>query len=1321
MSEQLFGQFLLLIALLFGITYLLAGFFERLNIPSVLAALFVAMGIHYTPIGVLLSKGEMYTMFTTLADLGVLFLLFFIGLQIDMKEMTRQSNNIILATVLNTLVPFVLGVGVMRYLGYDWMISLVVGLTRMPTAEAVIVPILDEFKMIKTKVGSYIIGAGVLDDVIEVFLIAIVSLWIGEKSGMSTLGTERSILMMVLNIVMFVIAAWVVRKWILVPLSSWLKIRITNLILLTMIVLFVFGGFAEYTDLGLVVGAIVAGMLMRPVFQEAGEIGVQAHDAVRAVSYGFFGVVFFLWIGLSVDLGKIVMAPELTILLFLAAFTGKLFGIFLMVPMKKLTVKEAWSIGIGLNARLTTEIIVAKLLFDAKLIDDKLFTALVAASSLSTIIVPLLFTLIASKWKDHFLAPSVTTAAATHVLPSHEERILFYKQEAEDTVEKMDSDINKGLSEEEAEKRLSYYGFNRIESAKKIKWQWIFIRQFTDMLIIILFIAAAISFAIGESKDAIAILLIVFLNGIFGFVQEFKAEKAIEALQKMLSLHCNVLRDGVKKEIDSIMLVPGDIVFLEIGDKVPADIRLIEAVNLKVDESALTGESVAVHKDSSAIEETVHLEEQACMAWMGTNVVNGYAKGIVVSTNMKTEFGKIAKMTTQVETGRTHLQEKLSVLGKKLGIFSVIIAAFVAIIGYLMDKDLNEMFLTGISLAVAVVPEGLPAVVTITLALGIKAMLKQKALLRRLGSAEALGNAHIICTDKTGTLTQNEMTVKKIWLFDRDFEVTGSGYDPAGHFERNGKKVNYKEYPDLLELLKTGLICTHAGLHKDEDKWNIIGEPTEASLIVAAYKAWLSPRAEEILTEFSFNSTRKRMTVILKENSQKVAYVKGAPEVILERSTHYLTENNEVKELQKEQQEAFVQAYNAYAGKGLRTLALAKRYLPDAIKLDDDLIENELILLGVVGIIDPPRPEVPEAIRVAQNAGIEIVMITGDAPLTANAIAKEVGLDVSHVITGLELTQMDDISLKKAIKEKALFARTSPEDKLRIVNILQDDGYITAMTGDGVNDAPALKKADIGISMGRRGTEVAKGASDMILLDDNFASIINAVREGRRQYDNIKKFVTYLLSSNIGEVFAIFINILLGGPLILLPVQILWMNLVTDGMTALALGTEKVESGAMERPPYENEKPFLDRAGILMIILIGSYIAGMTLWIFHHYLSQGIPEAQSVALAQTVAFTAIIVLEKVNVFNYRSLKAPLYTIGFFSNKWLLAAWVLTILMQVAAVYTPFLQELLHTVPLKWEDWLLIIVITLPLLFVVEGFKIIKWFWFNRNRAQSERS
>jgi len=1302
----MFGQFLLLLALLFGLTYLLAGFLERLKIPGILAALFVSMGAHYTPIGDLLSHGAFNEIFTVLAELGVLFLLFFIGLQIDMKEMRSQSGDIIIATVLNTIVPFAMGVGVMRYLGYDWIISFVVGLTRMPTAEAVIVPILDEFDLIKTKIGNYIVGAGVLDDVIEVFLIAFVSLWISDKSGL-TVSDSKEIMDLGMNVMIFIAAAWVIRKWILLPLSHWLKIRVANLILLTIIILFVFGGFAEHTDLGLVVGAIVAGMLMRPVFNASGKTGIQATKAVRAVSYGFFGIIFFLWIGMSVDLSGMFKAPELAILLFLAAFIGKIVGIFLMVPSGRLNSKEAWSIGIGLNARLTTEIIVAKLLLDANLIDDQLFTALVAASSVSTIVVPLLFSMMVSAWKEELKVSSQTEAAKRTIEKPLKEQIPWYAQKAVNVLKVLGTDPQKGLSVKEIVQRQTDYGPNRIRSLHKEKWQWILLRQFTDVLIIILLIAAAISFAIGEMGDAVTIMIIVILNGILGFIQEFKAEKAIEALQKMLSLYCKVLRDGEKKEIDSTELVPGDIVFLEIGDKIPADIRLIDAVNLKVDESALTGESVASSKNTTAVPPKSPLGQRSSMAWMGTNVVNGYAKGIVVATGMQTEFGKIAKMTTEVGSTQTPLQKKLAILGKKLGIFSVGIAAFVAIIGYLLGKDMIEMFLTGISLAVAVVPEGLPAVVTITLALGVKAMVRQKALLRRLQAAEALGSANVICTDKTGTLTQNQMTVQKIWLFGGEVEVTGSGYDPKGHFEQNGKKINYKERKDLLELLKTGLICTHAGLSKEKDEWKITGEPTEASLIVAAYKAWLAPGDEKITTEFSFNSQRKRMSVIVQENNKSIAYIKGAPEVLLKRSNYYF-DGEKVQLLEQKHKKAFEKAYNELARNGLRTLALAKRVLPKDIKLNAENVEQDLVLLGVIGIIDPPRPEVFNAIQTAKTAGINVVMITGDAPLTAMAIAKKVGLDVQYAVTGSELEKLDDPALKKAIDEGTLFARTTPADKIRIVSVLQESGAVTAMTGDGVNDAPALKKADIGIAMGLRGTDVAKGAADMILLDDNFASIINAVREGRRQFDNIKKFITYLLSSNIGEVIAIFVNILLGGPLILLPVQILWMNLVTDGMTAVALGMEKVEKGTMQRPPRMNKEAFLQTRGIIMILLLGSYIGGATLWIFHHYLVSGLPETQAVALAQTAAFAAIIILEKMNVFNYRSLYAPIYTLGLFSNGWLIAAWTATVSLQVAAVYVPFLQDALHTVPLGWKDWLLIFEVAVPIFIVTEIYKMIEW-------------
>jgi Ca2+-transporting ATPase len=1313
MNDQVLGEFLLLFSLLFGLTYFLAGFFERLKIPGILAALFVAMGLHYTAVGEILTTGLNGDIFAVLADLGVLFLLFFIGLQIDMKEMRSQSGNIILATLFNTVVPFMMGAGVMLWLGYGWLLAFVIGITRMPTAEVVIVPILDEFDLIRTKVGNYIVGAGVLDDVIEVFLVAFVSVWIGAKTGVITSDTKE-VVDIALNIVIFTVVAWFARRFVLIPLSHWTRIKVSNLIMLMIITLFVFGGFAEYADLGLVVGAIVAGILMRPVFDDAGAAGERATRAVRALGYGFFGIIFFLWVGISVDLKGLMDAPELAILLFLAAFVGKIVGIFLMVPMKKLTVKEAWTIGIGLNARLTTEIIVAKLLLDAQLIDIELFTALVAASSVSTIIVPLTFSMLVARWRPALvggeMAPSVVSEAETVT----EALVAWHAKPVDALLQLLRTDPKRGLSGDEAKRRLEAFGSNRIEAVRQERWYKILLRQFTDVLILILLAAAAISFAIGEMGDAVTILAIVILNGILGFVQEFKAEKAIEALQKMLSPRCKVLRDGKEAEIDAAMLVPGDIVLLEIGDRAPADLRLIEAVNLKIDESALTGESVSVAKAVKAVPESAPLAERRNMVWMGTNVTNGYAKGIVVTTGMATEFGRIARLTSEVERTRTPLQKKLALLGRKLGILSIAISALVVIVGYLFGKDLMEMFLTGVSLAVAVVPEGLPAVVTITLALGVKAMVRRHALLRRLQAAENLGSANVICTDKTGTLTQNQMTVKKIWLFGGEIDVTGSGYDPAGHFESDAERVKYKARKDLLLLLKTGLLCNHAALTKEETGWKITGEPTEASLIVAAYKAWLVPGEPKIVSEFSFNSERKRMTVVVEENGKRVAYVKGAPEVLLSRAKYYF-DGVDKKPLDAAARKRFEEGYIDLAQNGLRILAMAKRVLPPDTKLDSEDVEKELTLLGVVGIIDPPRPEVPEAIRTAQRAGIRVVMITGDAPLTALAIARDVGLEATRAVTGSELAGMGDEALNRVLKEGVIFARTTPQDKLRIVEVLQREGMVTAMTGDGVNDAPALKRADIGIAMGLRGTDVAKGAADMILLDDNFASIIKAVREGRRQYDNIKKFVTYLLSSNTGEVIAIFVNILLGGPLILLPVQILWMNLVTDGLTAVALGLEPAEKGIMERPPRAVNTPFLQLRGVIMIVLLGAYIAGGALWLFHHYLTSGLPEHEAVALAQTVAFTGIIVLEKMNVFNYRSLHAPIPVIGFFTNPWVLGAWMATVGAQMAAVYIPFLQNALHTVPLQWEEWLLIFEAAFPIFVVVELYKAFEW-WLLKKRS-----
>jgi Ca2+-transporting ATPase len=863
-----------------------------------------------------------------------------------------------------------------------------------------------------------------------------------------------------------------------------------------------------------------------------------------------------------------------------------------------------------------------------------------------------------------------------------------------------------GLDATEAANRLAQYGPNALQVIHQVPWYTVLVRQFMDVLIAILLVAAAIALAVGEVGDALTILVIILLNGLLGFVQEWKAERAIEALRQMLEPQCKVIRDDREMVIDARMLVPGDIVLLATGDHVPADLRLIETLNLNVDESLLTGESALVYKNTEVAAAGTNLAERPCMVWMGTAITNGRARGVVIATGMATEFGRIARLTQTMGREITPLQRQLATLGKQLGILAVVVSIAVAFTGWIMGKAMMEMFMTGISLAVAVVPEGLPAVVTITLALGVRAMVRRRALLRRLQAGETLGAATVICTDKTGTLTRNQMTVQRIWLPSGELQVTGTGYDPAGHFEKDGEKVDTQQYPELIALLEAGVQCNHARLEKDERGWHAIGEPTEAALIVAARKAQLDhEELANTLSEFSFNSSRKRMTVIFERPEGMLAFVKGAPEVIIERCTSIL-EGGQQRSMSEDDRLAADAAYQGLAETGLRTLALARREIPPGISLDEEHVERALTLLGIVGIIDPPRREVPEATRLASSAGIRGLMITGDAPATALAVARIIGMPGKRAITGRELKEMNNDELRLALQDDVLFARTAPEDKLRIVKQLQEMGHVVGMTGDGVNDAPALKQADIGIAMGVRGTDVAKSAADMILTDDNFASIIGAAEEGRRQYDNIRKFVRYLLSSNLGEVVAIFANILLGGPLILLPVQILWMNLVTDGMTAVALGMEPAEKGIMQRPPRPVQEPILNRDGMLRILLLGGYIGIATLWLFHHYLQDGTPEQQ--LLAQTVAFTGIIVLEKMNVFNFRALRAPLSVIGFFSNRWILLAWLSMIGLQVCAVYVPFLQAALHTMPLGWKDWGLIFLVALPVFVLTEMYKWLAW-------------
>ncbi|MDU8943740.1 cation-translocating P-type ATPase [Ovoidimarina sediminis] len=856
-----------------------------------------------------------------------------------------------------------------------------------------------------------------------------------------------------------------------------------------------------------------------------------------------------------------------------------------------------------------------------------------------------------------------------------------------------------GLGTDEIVELRARFGWNELPRQRPPSPARILLRQFRGFLVLILAVAAAIAFLLDQRIDALAILLVLVLNAVLGFVQEWRAETALDALRAMLSPTAIVIRDGVEREIPAREIVPGDLVIVAPGQAVPADLRITAGTGLKVDESVLTGESLPVEKRPEPDSDVGRL-------FAGTALVSGRAEGVATAIGLATEFGRVAELTAQVGEKQTNLQIRLGQLARQIGAAALAIAALVILIGWSVGRPLFEMFMTGLSLAVAMVPEGLPAVVTITLALGASAMARKQALARRLQAVETLGAASVICTDKTGTLTENAMTVTEVRTPTQLYRVTGEGYDPTGHIERNGTRVRAADDPLLAALLETALVCNHASITRDGPAWITVGAPTEKALVTLAYKGWapeVSPDAH--VAEVPFASERKCMSVLARKDDGHRLHVKGAPEVILERSTRYLGPEGPLP-LDTATRRRIAEENAEMAAEGRRVLALAARPATTG-----DLEERGLLFLGLAGMIDPPRPEVRPAIDLARSAGIRIVMITGDGAVTAAAVAAEVGLGTPRPIEGEALDAMSPEELSEALEQDVLFARTRPEHKLRIVEALRAQGQIVAMTGDGVNDAPALKTADIGIAMGIRGTEVAKSASDLILLDDNFSTIVNAIAEGRRQFDNVRKFVRYLLCSNAGEVIAIMANLFIGGPLIFLATQILWMNLITDGVTAVALGLEKAEPDQMKHPPRRPDAPILGRTGLALILCFGLYTGAASLWIFYTFLPLGAD------LARTAAFTGMLVFEKVSVFAFRSLHRPVSSIGWLSNRVLIGAFTLSLLLQVAAIYWAPLQTLLRTVPLLAEHWGLIAALAFPLVVVPEG---VKAFMSAPGRRGSER-
>jgi Ca2+-transporting ATPase len=901
----------------------------------------------------------------------------------------------------------------------------------------------------------------------------------------------------------------------------------------------------------------------------------------------------------------------------------------------------------------------------------------------------------------------------------------------EDIASELETHLENGLCQAEAQARMARFGPNELVERPRPGFWKLLLDQFNNFLIIILIVAAVISLSLGETVDASAIMAIVVLNAVLGVVQESKAEQALAALKKMAAPNALAIRDGNRVSLPARELVPGDIVLLEAGNYVPADLRLVESVNLTIDEASLTGESVPVTKDARVIlDKDAPVGDWRNSAFMSTLVTYGRGKGLVTSTGMRTQIGLIAEMIQSYEEEQTPLQQKLDQLGKWLGIASLAICGLIFVIGTIRDThlttivtqgvlsywdahrlDIIGLFMTAVSLAIAAVPEGLPAVVTICLALGMQRMVNRHALLRKLPAVETLGCATVICSDKTGTLTQNEMTVVRGWASGRSFQVTGEGYNPTGRFLRDNQVFDPRGDSTVSLFLQAALLCNDArldenGVEAGQHIWRMVGDPTEGALVVAAAKAGLwRPEVEKAfprIKEIPFDSERKRMTTIHRTDGQwpvikdqsaeevepvsAVAFVKGAPDLLLELcdgilkdgQTQPLTEDDRLEIL----------AENQYMGRqALRVLAIAYRPLEEMPQVPtSDSVERNLVFLGLLGMMDPARQEVKAAVQVAKGAGLKTVMVTGDYKDTAVAIAKELGLmsPGGRVVAGSELEQMDETDLAAMIDHVDAYVRVSPQHKVKIVDAFKARGHVVAMTGDGVNDAPALKRADIGVAMGIAGTDVAKETADMVLTDDNYTSIVSAIEEGRIIYSNIRKFVFYLLACNIGEILIIFLAMLARLPIPLRPIQLLWLNLITDGAPALALGLEKGESDIMKRPPRPTTEPVINRDMLtgIVVISLADTIAVLSTFILALYRFAGHVEA-----AQTVAFATLVCSELLRAFTSRSEYHSVFSIGVFSNRWMVLATTLSLALLLVVMYVPFLQSVFNTVPLNLSDWL----------------------------------
>ncbi len=867
----------------------------------------------------------------------------------------------------------------------------------------------------------------------------------------------------------------------------------------------------------------------------------------------------------------------------------------------------------------------------------------------------------------------------------------------EEVLKKLNSNQENGLSKGEVKKRVELYGLNQMPKGKKKHPIIKFLLQFHNTLIYILIVAAIITALMDHWIDTWVIAAVVIINALIGFVQEGKAEKALDSIKNMLSLNAIVIRDGKQQKIEAEELVPGDIVKLKSGDKIPADIRIIEAKNLQVEESALTGESTAVDKNTSSVDEDALLGDRTGMAFSSTVIMQGSCTGIVVATGASTEIGKINTLMSEVEEITTPLLQQIESFGKLLSFIILGVTALFFAFGYFFrEYELAELFLASIGLIVAAIPEGLPAIMTITLAIGVQQMAKRNAIIRKLPSVETLGSVSIICSDKTGTLTRNEMTAKQVITAENNYQVEGIGYEPKGDILKENSAFEPQEDAVFNRLMQCLRLSNNASLEqKDNKQWDVSGAPTEGALLSLSFKAGYEDFKAKRLDTIPFESDHKFMVSKNQLEEGDFLFMTGAPEKVMERCKEQMESNANTKF----KPDYWEEKMNEAASQGQRILGAAFKKSNDDEELNIENLENDFIFLGIIGIIDPPREEVIQSIKECKSAGVQVKMITGDHAITAKAIGKEIGIgDGEKVMTGQEIEQLSDDELNEVVLENDIYARTTPEHKLRLVKALQARGKLCAMTGDGVNDAPALKKANIGIAMGIKGTEVTKDASEMVLADDNFASIVNAIKEGRTVYDNIKKALLFILPTNGAESLVLMAAIILNITMPITAAQILWVNMVTAVTLALAISFEPMEENIMERPPRNPKEPILGKEFLWKIIYVSLIIGIFTLSVFDYMLDNiGLSEEE----ARTIAVNTLVCAQLFYLFNCRKINGSSIGKGFFENKYVFYAGGLLTLLQLLFVYAPFMNELFDSAPIEIEFWLYPFVIGVSIFIVVE--------------------